>query len=78
MKRYHVRVGATHAMVEVDGGVFEALNLFVERIHPITEPVDLEVIQLLTHIREQQTSAVTMVSRKHPSERMPDAHPDAR
>lgn len=64
MKRYHVRVGATQAMVEVDGGVFDALRLFEERIHPITEPVYLEVTQLLTHIREQPTSTITTVTRR--------------
>lgn len=76
MKRYHVRVGTTHALVEVDGGWREALNLFEERIHYITDPVDLDVQQVLTHIREQPTAAVTRVTRKHPSERMPDIHPD--
>lgn len=78
MKRYLVRIGHTHTLVEVDGGWPEALRLFEERIHPITDPVDLEVQQIFTHIREQNIPAVTRVTRKHPSERMPDAHPDAR
>ena len=64
MKRYHVRVGQTHALVEVDGGVREALNLFEERIHYITDPVDLEVQQILTHIREQPTSTVSVITRR--------------
>lgn len=64
MKRYHVRVGMSHAMVEVDGGIFEALNLFEQKIHRIQEPVDVEVQQIITHIREQPVSTITTVTRR--------------
>ena len=64
MKRYHVRVGQTHALVEVDGGVMDAIYFFEKKTHAVQEPVDVHVQQIITNIREQPTSTVSVITRR--------------
>ena len=64
MRKYYVRVGPMHALVETDEGVIGALLLFSEKVGSINQPADVHVQEIYKHIRKQVTPAVTRVTRK--------------
>lgn len=53
MRKYYVRVGQSHALVETDNGVLAAIRLFDTKIHPIDFVSSVEVREMSNHIREQ-------------------------
>lgn len=53
MRKYYVRVGQTHALVETNNGVHAALKLFDTKVHPIDFAGHVEIHELSNHIREQ-------------------------
>jgi hypothetical protein len=57
MRRYYVRAGQTHALIETDKGILAAIALFDRKIHPLDFAANVEARELTNHVREQKESA---------------------